>query len=337
MKKVLSLPPLSHIQNMFAPEVWSALKNEFEVIENTEDRQKTHDEALTQIAECEAVLTGWGSPRFTREMLDAAPNLQIVAHTAGTPRAIFDDDVVRDVLIPRGICVYSGANGIAANVAEFTIGLMIMASRRIMQHDAAFRAKKRGGADYPRNIQGLLNGTVGIVSASMVGRQVLRVLQPFNCDILLYDPLLTPEIARSLGATLVDLDTLFEKSDIVSLHAPNLPATQQMVGAAQLKKLRDGAVFVNTSRGSVVNQAALLEECKSGRIVAALDVTDPEPLPADDEMWNLSNVILTPHIAGQGKAGYEQVGEGALLALRDRFAGRPVSGAAPLERWEFMA
>jgi phosphoglycerate dehydrogenase-like enzyme len=337
MKKVLSLPPQSHMSMMFAPEVWSALQSEFSIIENTENRQKSHDEALALISDCEAVLTGWGSPRFTPELLAAAPNLRMVAHTAGTPKAIFDDDVVRDILIPRGISVYSGANGIAANVAEFTIGLMIAASRRIFQHDTIFRAHKRGSADFPRNIQGLLNGTVGIVSASMVGRQVLRVLQPFGCDILLYDPLLTPEIARGLGATLVDLDTLFTQSDIVSLHAPNLPATQNMIGAAQLQKMKDGGVFVNTSRGSVVDQDALFAQCQSGRIVAALDVTAPEPLPADHPLWNLPNVILTPHIAGQGKAGYERVGEGALIALRDCFAGRPIAGAVPLDKWEFIA
>ena len=337
MKTVLSLPPPSHIHNMFAPEVWAALNEEFHVVVNAEERQKTHDEALALIGECDAVLTGWGSPRFTRALLEAAPQLRIVAHTAGTPKAIFDDEMVRDFLIPRGIAVYSGANGIALNVAEITIGLMIAGARRILQHDALFRAKKRGGAPCPRNVQGLIGATVGIVSASLVGRQVMRVLQPFECEILLYDPLLTPDIARSLGATLVDLDTLFERSDIVSLHAPNLPATQKMVGGAQLQKLKDGAVFVNTSRGGVVDQDALLAECQSGRLVAALDVTEPEPLPADSEFWNLPNVILTPHIAGTGKAGYERVGEGALRALRDAFAGRPVAGAVPLDKWEFIA
>lgn len=337
MKKVLSLPPSSHIDLMFAPETWATLKSEFDVMENPETRQKTPDELCDVIGDFDAVLTGWGSPRFTHEVLEAAANLKIVAHTAGTPRAVFADEVVNEILIPRGITVYSGANGIAQNVAEITIGLMIMAARHLPQHEAAFRQKKRGGAAFPRNEQGLLGATVGIVSASMVGRQVLRVLQPFNCNILLYDPMLSPEAARQLGATKVELDELFERSDIVSLHAPNLPATQKMIGATQLAKLRDGAAFINTSRGSVVDHNALLAECKSGRLVAALDVTDPEPLPPDSEFWNLPNVILLPHIAGLGRAGFERVGEGALQALRDCFANRPVAGAVPLKNWEFVA
>lgn len=337
MKKVLSLPPPSHIEMMFAPDVWAALVSEFDVAENTAPRQRSSDELRDVIALYDAVLTGWGSPRLSREVLEAAPNLKIVAHTAGTPRAIFDDDVVREILIPRGITVYSGANGIALNVAEMTIGLMIMAARRLSQHEAAFRTKKRGGCDHPRQSRGLLGATVGIVSASIVARQVLRVLQPFGCEILLFDPLISPDAARQLGATLVGLDELFERSDIVSLHAPNLPATQGMVGAAQLAKLRDGGVLVNTSRGSMVDHDALLNECRSGRIVAALDVTDPEPLPAASEFWQLPNVILLPHIAGQGCEGFQRVGGGALQALRDCFADRPVAGAVDLHRWEFMA
>jgi phosphoglycerate dehydrogenase-like enzyme len=322
---------------MFAPEVWAALTSEFEVTLNTETKQKTSAELREVIGDFDAVLTGWGSPRFTREVLEAATNLQIVAHTAGSPRAIFDDDVVNEFLMTRGITVYSGANSIARNVAEFTIGLMIQCARHVFLHEAAFRQKKRGGADLPRAAQGLLGATVGLVSASMVGRQVIRVLQPFECEILLFDPLISPEAARQLGAQKVELDELFERSDIVSLHAPNLPATQKMVGAAQLQKLRDGATFINTSRGSVVDHDALLAECKNGRIIAALDVTEPEPLPPDSEFWNLPNVILTPHIAGKGQAGYHGIGQGALDALRDCFAGRPVAGAVPLERYEFVA
>ncbi len=337
MKKVLSLPPSSHIELMFAPEVWATLTSEFAVTVNDEPKQKTSDELRDCIGEFDAVLTGWGSPRFTREVLQAATNLQIVAHTAGSPRAIFDDDAVNEILIPRGITVYTGASSMARNVAEFTIGVMIQGARHISQHEAAFRAQKRGGADFPRAAQGLLGATVGIVSASMVGRQVMRVLQPFDCEILLFDPLILPEAARQLGAQKVELDELFERSDIVSLHAPNLPATQKMIGAAQLQKLRDGATFINTSRGGVVDQEALLAECQSGRIIAALDVTEPEPLPPDSAFWNLPNVILTPHIAGKGQAGYYGIGQGALEALRDCFAGRPVAGAVPLGHYEFVA
>lgn len=341
MKKVLSLPPPSHIELMFAPDVWAALNAEFDVAENTAPTQKSAAQLREAIGEFDAVLTGWGTPRFTRELLDSAVNLKIVAHTAGSPRAIFDDDVVNEIIIPRGIVVYTGATSMARNVAEFTVGLMIQCARHTSLHEAVFKRDKRGNADaefrLSRVSQGLLGATVGLVSASMVGRQVMRVLQPFDCTILLYDPLVSPAAARQLGAQKVELNELFERSDIVSLHAPNLPATQKIIGATQLARLRDGACFINTSRGAVVDHDALLNECRSGRIIAALDVTEPEPLPPDSEFWNLPNVILTPHIAGRGQAGYFGIGQGAFEALRDCFAGRPVAGAVPLERYEFVA
>src|SRR5687768_2874247 len=153
-KKVLALPTPIHIGWMFAPETWKALTDEFEVTVNHEPKQQTPNELREVIGDYDAVLTGWGSPRFTREILEAATNLRIVAHTAGSPRAIFDDDVVNEILIPRGITVYTGANSMAHNVAEMTIALMIMAARRIPQHEAAFRAVKRGGdllPDHPRH------------------------------------------------------------------------------------------------------------------------------------------------------------------------------------------
>ena len=104
-KKVLSLPPLSHIELMFAPDVWQALNDAFEVTANDGNKQKSAGELREVISEYDAVLTGWGSPRFTREVLEAASHLQIVAHTAGSPRAILDDEVVNEILIPRGITV----------------------------------------------------------------------------------------------------------------------------------------------------------------------------------------------------------------------------------------
>jgi hypothetical protein len=149
----------------------------------------------------------------------------------------------------------------------------------------------------------------------------LRVLQPFDCKILLYDPFLTPQAARGLGAELVGLDAIFERSDIVSVHAPALPDTRHLIGAAQLRKLRDGAAFINTARGDVLDHDALLQECRTGRIVAALDVTSPEPLPPESELWTLPNVILTPHI-GHATSHRRKVLE---VRLRE-------SGAKPRQR-----
>jgi len=320
---------------MFRAEAWEALCRDFEVVENHEERQLSAEEVLERIPGCEAAITGWGSPSFTLATLDADPQLKLIAHSAGTVKVLVGE--VHQELQRRGITVVSGAAGIALNVAEVTIGSMILTSRRWLEQVEAFRAQKRGGGAFPRDAQTLLGATVGLVSASLVGREVIRLLQPFGCNILLYDPYITPQTARGLGVELVELEELFQRSDIVSIHAPAIPATDKMIGAAQLRRLRDGAAFINTSRGSVIDQDALLEECRTGRIVAAIDVTEPEPLPPDSPFWSLPNVILTPHIAGTGRAGYYRVGDIAVQALRDMALGRPIAAAVPLERWETLA
>jgi phosphoglycerate dehydrogenase-like enzyme len=213
-----------------------------------------------------------------------------------------------------------------------------MASHRWSENIAAFaHSKKRDYSYPPYNGQYLTGATVGLVSASSVARHVIRLLEAYNCRVLVYDPFLTQAQAHDLGVESVGLDELFASSDIVSIHAPSLPSTKNMIGERQLKSLRDGATLVNTARGSVIDHDALLNECREGRIIAALDVTTPEPLPPDSEFWNLPNVILTPHISGSGHAGYFAVGDMVQQALHNCFAGHAVPGAVRLDRWEVLA
>ncbi len=339
--KIVSLAPQSHIDWMFRPAVWAQLNQEFEVWQNPQARHLAPEEAPPETADCAAVITGWGAKRFSADWLEAAPALKLVAHTAGSPRPLFGDDTVRDILIPRGIAVYTGADGMAVNVAEQTIGLMILGARRFPLQAQGFKQKQQNGASAipvpARDAPFLTGATVGLVSASKVARQVIPLLHAFGCTILVYDPFLSAQTAAELGVRLSDLPEMFAACDIVSLHAPDLPATRGLIGAELLARLRDGATFVNTSRGSVVDHDALLQECRSGRIFAALDVSNPEPLPPDSPFWELPNVLLLPHIAGQGRAGYAKIGEGALQAIRDALANRPVAGAVPLQHWETVA
>ena len=338
--KIISLAPQTHIDWMFAPAAWSELQGEFELWQNPEARHLAPDEVVHLATDCSAVITGWDAKAFGSAWLEAAPALKIVAHTAGSPHPLFSDETVREILIPRGIAIYTGADGMAINVAEQTIGLMISSARRFNQQAHAFKKRVQTGeaTTVPaRDTQYLSGATVGLVSASKVARCVIPLLHAFGCNVLVYDPFLSAEAARELKVQSVELSELFERSDIVSLHAPDLPATRGLVTADLLGKLRDGATFVNTSRGTVVDQNALLTECQSGRIFAALDVTTPEPLPADSPFWELENVLLLPHTSGQGRAGYRRIGEGAVQAIRDAVAGRAVTGAVPLQRWETVA
>jgi len=331
-------PTQSHTELVFRPEIFAALCDEFDVCVNETGRQLSADEICARLPDFDAVITGWGAPPFPPQALERAFRLRLIAHSAGSVKHLFPEDTVQRLLIPRGVVVFSANEAIALNVAEAAVGMLIMASRRwpdfifAIRHEGEWRPP-----DVPINGQYLRGATLGIIGASAVGREVVRLLRPWDVKILVYDPYLSEEAAERLGVERVSLNELFERADHVSIHAPATPETKGMVGAEQLRRLRDGAVIVNTARGSIIDHDALYEELRSGRIFAALDVTDPEPLPPDSPLRRLENVYITPHVSGAGYFGYFRIGEMTLQAVRDFFAGKPVRGAVDLSRLSQLA
>lgn len=253
-------------------------------------------DALTTANAC---ISCWGTSKFTKSVLDSAPSLRIIGHTAGTPKAI-----VTDTVWEKGIRVCTSAPIIAIDVAETTLGAMIYLLKRMDYFDKIVRSGTWGDKDNKimdqkysmRRLNYRL--TVGIVGASHVGKNLIRLLQPFGVKIKLYDPYISEFQAREIGVDKVSLEELMSSSDVVTIHAPNLPQTHHMIDKAKLALLKDGALFINTSRGAIVDENSLINELKSGRIVAYLDVFDKEPLAKDNVLYQLENVLLTPHISG---------------------------------------
>ncbi len=341
--RVLHLPAREHTAKVFTPESWTRLQGAFEVTRNEGDRDLTEAEICSLIGGHDALITGWaapasgGPPSITPAIMEAADRLRIIAHSAGSVRRMLDQ-VWTDYIVPRRICVFTSTVPIAYNVAETTLGLIIMSAQRLMDH--ALHVRRTGGwrsPQIPVGEQYLTGAILGIVGAGDVGREVIRVLRPFAVRMLVYDPFLAAEDARALQVEKVDLNDLFARADIVSLHAPSIPETDRMVGAQQLSLLRDGAVLVNTARGSLIDHDALTREAAKGRIRVALDVTTPEPPPADSPLRSMPNVILTPHVAGHGRYGHRRIGDATVAALEDFLAGRPVTGAIDPDRWERLA
>ncbi|MDW7658984.1 MAG: hydroxyacid dehydrogenase [Bacillota bacterium] len=257
-----------------------------------------------QLREAEACFTCWGTPVFTDEIMACAPDLKLILHGAGTPKA-----VVSDAVWQRNIRVATAASIIAIDVAETALGGIIYSQKHFGDFDRLVRegrwsrkTDEKGVSDVDaiKPLMKRLNWmlTVGVVGASHVGKNMIRFLKPFGVTVLLYDPTYSEAMARELGVRLVSLEELMRTSDVVTVHAPKLPTTDNMITATLLASMKDGALFVNTSRGSVVDQDALLAELKSGRIYAYLDVYEKEPLPAENEFIQLDNVLLTPHISG---------------------------------------
>jgi phosphoglycerate dehydrogenase-like enzyme len=295
------------------------MAREFNVVGPAAEGKVTQEQGMELLRDADGCMTGWGSPVLNAEVLAKAPKLRVAAHSAGSVKPF-----VSDALFERGIVVTSAAAQIAIDVAHFTIAQIVIGLKNVMELSARVAQGEFHGIKGHCRPEDPRGSTVGVISASHVGRNVLKLLPHFEASALLYDPYVSPSQARALGAEKVELDELFERSDVVSCHAPSVPATRHMVNAARLAKMRDGAVFINTARGSCVDEQALVAELKKRRIWAFLDVFDPEPPPPGSPLYNCPNLTMTPHIAGSVGRGRLRLGEQALNELEAYFTGKPV-------------
>ena len=279
------------------------------------------ERARRLLAEAEILITGWGGPYAGTEMLTAAPHLKLIVHAAGTVKGVIDD-----AIFAAGIPVSHAAEANAVPVAEFTLAAIIFAGKRVFRFRDLYVADRNRDRTHSMQRQAIGNyrRTVGIVGASRIGRRVFELLKPFDYRLLLSDPTLDAAEAADLGAEKVELDELMRQADIVSLHAPSLPSTHHMIDARRLSLMKDGATLINTARGILIDEAALLSVLKSGRIDAVIDVTDPEIPEPDSAFYDLPNVFLTPHIAGAVGLERARLGEMAADEVERFVAGRPL-------------
>ncbi|WP_262414273.1 hydroxyacid dehydrogenase [Actinacidiphila acidipaludis] len=279
------------------------------------------DDAPAALASADVLLTGWGSPLIDAAALDRAPKLAAVIHAAGSVKGH-----VRPEVWDRGIAVSSAADANAAPVIEFTLATVWLAARRTLGAAAAY-----GHGHVPdfAGRHGADGATVGVIGASRIGRGVVARLAaaPAGFRVLLADPYVSRAEADRLGVELVTPDELFRRSDIVTVHAPDLPETHHLVDARRLGLLHDGAAVINTARGRLVDTEALTRECAAGRLDAYLDVTEPEPLPAGHPLHRLPNVLLTPHIAGCQGTEVRRLGAYAVDEVERWLRGEPLLGA----------
>ena len=289
---------------------------------------------LEAIAGAEIAITGWSSQPITDAMLDAAPDLRFICHSAGSIRWLIEAEQLRS----RGLRISSARTSLATGVAEFALGMMIASMKAVWQ----FTAMTRGGQwDVNAVIEAVrepFGATLGIVGASCVGREMVRLCKHLALDtILLSDPYVSHDEAAQMGCVKVELDELMRRSDVVSLHTPAIESCRHIINAENLALLRDGAIFINTARGMCVDEAALIAELERGRLVACLDVTDPEPPEPDSPLYRLPNCILTPHIAGGLKENCLRHGRLVASQIEAFVGGQPVPDEIVLSHYAQMA
>ncbi|WP_433173745.1 hydroxyacid dehydrogenase [Actinoallomurus sp. CA-150999] len=317
--KALFAMRAQYVSQLFPAPLMSRLEKLVEIDTSLVAQRFDQPEIAQALADTEILITGWGSPRLDDAVLAAAPQLRAVLHAAGSVR-----DLVGDACWERGLLVSSAAQANAMPVAEYTVASVLMAGKGV------FDARERYRADpaYRRPEDDLALGNygrrVGLIGASRVGRRVLELLRPYDLTLTLADPYLDAAEAGRLGAELLPLDELLRTSTIISVHAPDIPQTRGLLDRRRLALIPDGGVLINTARGALIDHDALIDELVDGRISAVLDVTDPEPPPADSPLFQLSNVFLTPHIAGSMGNELERLGRSAVEELERLTAGRPL-------------
>ncbi len=313
----LALPPQTH-QNMFREEDLQRLAEVAEIRGpfDTSDRQALR-EALRGAT---VAITGWGSLPLKDDLLQAADSLRLIAHSAGSVKGVVDTSAY-----DRGIRVTSAADENAIPVAQFTVAMMVMLLKQVPWLAEDYRRQgSKHDLSRVRQVRELQDIDVGLVGASRIGRQVIRMLHQFiRVRIHLYDPYVSAEQAEKLGVRLCSLEEVFA-CPVVSIHAPQTPETYRMVNTRLLGLLPDHAVLINTSRGSLIDEDALVAEVRKRPLYVALDVTDPEPPAPDSPLRNEPNILLTPHIAGAMCQARLEMGRCAIDETLRFLAGQPL-------------
>ncbi|WP_202919020.1 hydroxyacid dehydrogenase [Saccharothrix deserti] len=330
---VFALAPWA-LGDVFPPDLVTRLRQLVDIDPATTFTSFEGPAAAAALAQADILITGWGCPRVDADVLAAAPGLRVLVHAAGTVKARLDP-----VVFERGLVVSSAADVNAVPVADYTMAMLVLGAKQAFSRARRYATAVEGA---PRDWlsgdgTGLHHCTVGVIGASRIGRLVLRRLQSFDVEVLLHDPYVTAAEAARLGAEPVSVDDLCRRSDLVTVHAPALPETRHMLDGRRLDLLPEGAVVINTARGSLIDTEALTRLCATGRISAVLDVTDPEPLPSGHPLFALPNVIITPHLAGAQGRELRRLGEFAVAEVSRFLKGTPLLGRVEPEHLPYSA
>lgn len=289
------------------------------------------------LEDTEIVFSGWGAVEMDSRFLEHAPDLKIVFYGAGSIRG-----VVTDAFWERGLRITSAYAANAVSVADYTLSQILFALKGGWQFSRWMKETKGNYTDRPPmalEIPGIYGSTAGIVSLGMIGRSVCERLAAFGVNLIAYDPFVADEEADKLGVELCSLEEVFQRADVVSLHAPWLPATEGMVTGAHISSMKKWATFINTSRGAIVRESEMIGMLgQRPDLQAVLDVTYPEPPHRDSRLFELPNVVLTPHISG-ATSSRDIARMGCLVAdeLKRYLQGKPLKWEITRERARNMA
>ena len=273
-----------------------------------------HDALVARLLPFDTILAMRERTPFPRALIERLPNLKLLITTGERNRGI-DAQACAE----RGI-TFSGTSSFGSPTVDLTWGLILSLARRIPEQVSALHAMKWQTALG----MGLEGRTLGVVGLGKLGTKVAKVGQALGMKIIAWSTNLTEEAAAEVGAKRVDKATLFAEADVVTLHLILSDRSRGIVGAEDIARMKPGALLVNTSRGPLIDQPALVAALQAGRISAGIDVYDIEPLPAGHPLLGVPNTVLTPHLGYVTEENYRAYFAGAVEAIEAFQAGTPI-------------
>lgn len=316
--KILVTIPEGDLRNSFIPpQVVEVLNKTGDVEYNQMERNYTPEELKEKLTGKDAVITGWGTTKLDKSVLEGNDTLKLICHTGGTVSSIVDDYAYEN-----GIIVTSGNNVYAESVAEAIIAYSLLGLRKIPKYlDVVHNNGWFNGLDV---WEGLLDQTMGFVSFGTIPRYLIEMLKPFRVKVKVYSAHISDEELEKYGMEYASLEEIFSTCKIISVHSAYTEKTHHMINKKLLKLVQDGAVFINTSRGSVIDEEALIEELKKERFTAVLDVYEQEPMALDNPLRNMKNVYAIPHMGGPTYDRRKYVTLALIDDIKNYMEGRPL-------------
>ena len=268
----------------------------------------------------EVILSTWGGIPYSQTIMDRCPDLKLVLYGAGSFKSY-----VTEALLQTDPTVCTSVHLNAIPTAEYSLTLILISLKNAFPLYDAIQKKQNKGWDSGRFgfSGGYYRTTVGILGYGMISRHLMSLLSNFDMNVLIADDFVTAEAAREHGARKCDVDYLMANSDVVTIHHADIERNWNLVNKRTLALMKPGARIINTSRGRMINEDALVDKLKTGEITAYLDVTHPEPPEPGHPFYKLPNCIMTPHIAGAIGGEVERFGEFCLRELTAWIEGRP--------------
>jgi len=331
--RILVCIPGGFVQRFFDREDLDRLRVLGEVIVRTDLQVNRDDDAYNALIvelRPRVLVTGWGTPKLRAETVRSVPELKYMCHATGSIRANIEKEAME-----AGLLVSNWGRVGARPVAEGALMMILASLRHAWPHNRRMHQERA----WPRDLGGetLFGRRVGLHGLGYIAQELVKLLQPFGCRLSAYSPHCPDDVFQEYGVQRVtDLKSLYAGNDVISVHASKTPETFHIVNAEILAAMPDGAHLVNTARGAVIDERALAEELKTGRIWAALDVYEKEPLPEDSPLRGLDNCLLFAHMGGEVDGGSSGIGPYAVENIERFFRGEPVEAVVPASKYDLM-